>query len=597
MANTTVFTLMRSEVNSDTGDIRFSSMHDLTPMLTTSCEITTKDASELIEFGPEPEIIPYGIGSCEAIITGTFYNPKAKSPNVKNASSIFPASGLAPEITSFYNTIKLFDKVNDQNVQYALKLSPKSGGGTRELEQGIWKIKKMSYDRKSENLGQYQFNMTLSYFWEDKLEQMVNKDYTGQNLRQTCEFEMWAYDSGWQGPADITNVTIQKSLHSKNTARFDSTTPIKKDTLVKIHIRRASRKEDKDVFYGVVIDSNINQDKLYTTNCKEIMDLMYRNVCTDPQGGFLAFLNPRVVIPTPLNGEDYTIARMVKEMIQTYYVRRPEFKIWKPGNGIDKTNSLGSKIYLPGREPNPVTKKGGVKLSTQVLSSMSIGTGLTNFLYHQCGFYTWVNYETGFFEYGFIRDKVLIDITREIIIKTTLVDDNQDDMIADGVIVFEPNAEYLGYDGEIGPDKNILVYQLNDNKNDISLSAMAHRILEYNKIEHKESYDVEFPAGVVRFREGDVFKGIGDQTLSWDQKMEWRDGNDANPLEDPADSAWQVKEVTITNNSTIVRVGTSYYSVLDIYKSSLQRCTNGVPAAVEDCVIKCEDRIVGGKTS
>lgn len=594
MATTTIFSLMRSEINSETGDVRFSVMFDLTPMFTTSCEITTKDASELIEFGKEPEIIPYGIGGCEASITGTFYNPNARYPNSKNASSIFPASSLAPEITSFDEMLKVFDRVDEQDIQYAVKLSPRNGGGTRELENGIWKIKKVSYERNAKEMGQYRFSILLSYFWEDKEEQMISKDSTGKNSRQTCEFEIYNYKGGiWVGPIYINNVTIQKSLHSKNTARFDATTPLTKDTLVKINLRRAINNGDKNIFYGIIIDSNASGDGLYTTNCVEIMDLMYRNVCTDPNGGPLAFLNPRIKIPTPLNGEDYTIQRMVKEMLNTYYKPKPGFEIWKPGEGIDKTGSLGSSIYLPGRHPDPITNKGGIKLSGQELSAMSIGTGLTNFLYHQCGFYTWINYNTGFFEYGFIRDIKSLDITKEIIVKTVLVSDNQDDMIADGVVVFESNAEYLGYDGDIGPDKNVLVYKLNDNKNDVSLSAIAHRILEYNKIEHKESYDVEFRAGTVRFNEGDIFDGLGDQTLPGDQKMEWRDGSDADPLEKPSDSSWQIKEMTITNEKTIIRVGTSYYSVLDIYKNSLNRERNGVAIPIEDVTIQCKNCQIG----
>lgn len=590
----TIFNLMRSEVNADTGDIDFKSIGDLTPMYMASCEITTKDASDLIEFGTEPEIIPYGIGSCEASISGTFYDPR-KNVQHHDASSIFPVNGLAGEIKAFYDTIKLFDRINEENVQYALKLSTVNDGGTRELDLGIWKIKKIAYDRKSKELGKYRFNMTLSYFWKDKLEQMINENNTGNEVRQSCEFEAYITDSEGTTLTDIKHVTIQKSLHQKNTARFDTVKLLDTDSLVLINIRKASRIEDKNVFLGIVISSDANRDGLYTNECREIMELLYKNVCSDPNGGIFSFIYPRVVIPTVHNGNDKKISEIVKAMLTIYYKSQEKFVSIDFGEGVDRTNKWGESVYLPGRSPEDLEDDEGVKLSTQVISGASIGKGLSDFLYQQCGLYTWVNYETKKYEYGFLRDGIDVNTSKEEIIQSKLISHNKEDVAIDGVMVFSPDATYVGYDGEIGPDKNIVVYQLHDSKNDLSLEAIAHRIFEYSTIADNSTYDVTFPAGVVRFKEGDYFKGLGDQSLPGTEKMEYRDGADADVLKDPGDSVWQIKEMTITEQETKIRVGTSYYSVLDIYKQALERNRNGVQVPTKRESIKCKEIVMHGK--
>jgi hypothetical protein len=599
MTNYTILKLLRSESNKKADEMRFTPMHDLSPMLTTKCEISTEDASELIEFGVEPEIIPMGIGKCEASITGTF--AKISHGDLVPASHVIPMTDLAPEIRNFYDSIRLFDNINNEDVQYAVQLSQNNNGGTTELGNGIWKIKKFTWDRKAQELGVYRFNMTLSYHWVNKLEQEITKGNTGSTKDQYCNFVIAVYDptkpdDGWTENVIVQRMKIHKSLQVKSTAEFDMYVRVQNDLVIKIY-----KIGCKDViFYGLTYKCEISSDGMFRVSCKEIMDLLFRNVVADPEGGFLSFLNPRVVIPAVYNGDDKRICDLLKDMLSIYYKPKNGFEFWKPGTGVDRTkcdknpDGLGASVYLPGRDPVSLNSETGVKITTQVMSGMSIGTGITKFLYHQCGFYTWVNYETGFFEYGFLRDPITINISKEVIIKTTLMDSNQEDTSIDGVIVFEPNAEYAGYDGEIGPDKHIAIYQLNNSQNDLSLEAIAHRILTYNKIANKNSYKVVFPAGTIRFKEGDYFKGLGDQTLPRSESMEWREGNEANPLEDPSDSAWQIKEVTITNTETTVYVGTSYYSILDLYKTSLSRQRGGVPIPTKRNTVKCKEFVISG---
>jgi hypothetical protein len=48
---------------------------------------------------------------------------------------------------------------------------------------------------------------------------------------------------------------------------------------------------------------------------------------------------------------------------------------------------------------------------------------------------------------------------------------------------------------------------------------------------------------------------------------------------------WQIKEMTITEQKTEVIVGSSFFSVFDIYQDALKRC-DGVPATTENKEIK-----------
>lgn len=600
MANMTYFNLMVSEKNQQDGSIKYVNLYPLSPMAISSCEISTESHEEKIEYGPKADIMPLGVRACGATITGTF---------AYGGSDVIPATRTVKEVKDFENTIKIFTEIENaahEKTQqtYALKLivqSPASRTGTRELAGGIWKIKSFSWDRKAKELGKYRFNMELGYFWEYPAEQKIFDAQTASKKEQTCSFCVNVYKTTNAEQTDIVdgdifNTKINKSLHVKNTAIFDYTKPLLKDSLVIINKRNAVREDDKDVFFGIVTECESNsKDGAYTVRCKEIGDLLYRGVCSPI--GSLGFLFPRVVINTPdSNKLDYTISRMVREILETYYTSKTGFEMFVPGSGYDATHYYGSHEYLPGRgDPHDATT--WVKICTQVLSSVSVGTAITNFLYHQCGMYVWFNYKKkGALEYGFLRDGITLDITKEVIETTTLTNSGSDDVTADGVIVWSPDAEYTGCAGDIGPDKHMLVYTYTDSKPDLALEAIAYKILEYNKLDCNRIYTVRFPAGTVRFKEGDYFKGLGDSIMTGTQKMDYKSGTDANPLEEPGDSVWHIKEVVITEEFTEVQVGTSYYSILDVYKTILQRNRDGVTAPVEQKLIRCNPVEVGGNT-
>ena len=227
------------------------------------------------------------------------------------------------------------------------------------------------------------------------------------------------------------------------------------------------------------------------------------------------------------------------------------------------------------------------------MSGISLGTALTNFLYRECGFEIWFNYETGKLEYGFIRDPIDILVESEIIMRSSLIDDNQEDVKPDYVVVWDPSCKYCSIAGEYGIDKHGLQYVLEDARDVAASQALAKKILDLCTVVNRSTYTVDFPAGVTRFKEGDYFRGLGDQTLPLNEKMTYRAGDDTDPLKDPTDTVWHIKEVTLTENKTTIVVGMSMYSVLDIYKSSLNRRRDGIPAPTKEQIYVTSPVIVG----
>ena len=139
-----------------------------------------------------------------------------------------------------------------------------------------------------------------------------------------------------------------------------------------------------------------------------------------------------------------------------------------------------------------------------------------------------------------------------------------------GRYVTYPNDPVLG---------TTIQYKFDSDMNNIMLNSMAakiHKDLQVNR----NTYKVKFPAGTVKFKDGDVFTGLGDSTIS--PAMPYKDNVDYDPLTDPSDAVWQINEMTITNEYTEVLVGPSYFSVFDLYKTKLNKVTIGATIPTDD---------------
>jgi hypothetical protein len=105
----------------------------------------------------------------------------------------------------------------------------------------------------------------------------------------------------------------------------------------------------------------------------------------------------------------------------------------------------------------------------------------------------------------------------------------------------------------------------------------------------RDTFKVTFPPGTVRFQDGDVFNCLGDYTS--DPKLPLREGYDEDPTENPGDSAWQIKSMEITDKYTTCIVGSSYYSVFDVFKNQLHR-VGKAPVLTEEKNIETNPRVV-----
>ena len=223
-----------------------------------------------------------------------------------------------------------------------------------------------------------------------------------------------------------------------------------------------------------------------------------------------------------------------------------------PGYGVDK-GGVGSSTTLPGTT---------TRLPSQILSSMTVGKALDNLLNQQCGLYTWFDNLTGYLEYGFFRNSVTIDPSTEYIVYTKQETTNTEDYNADCVILMDSSGQTPVRYPSGTSEGQFVMYRFNSDLNDEQLSTIARRLF-YDLNQNRDTFRVRFPPGVTKFRDGDVFTGLGDATSY--PKMPYKGGTDLDPAEDPSNSVWMIKEMIITEEYTECIVGTSYFSIFDIY--------------------------------
>jgi hypothetical protein len=262
-------------------------------------------------------------------------------------------------------------------------------------------------------------------------------------------------------------------------------------------------------------------------------------------------------------------------------VQHPDYTTYNPGNGVCRAGNLIDSQYIPGRAPGDTAGDKGTYLPSNIISGKPIGKALDDFLENTCGFKTWFDRINGKLEYGFIRDKITIDPSKESIMSTEKMDDENALPYKPNIVVvwssdghtkeYWPKAAFA--DGKI----TIMNFKLSSNNFAGSLEAFAERI--YNDAQvNTDIFKVRFPPGTTRFKEGDWFSGLGDQTIT--HPMEYKTGEDLNPLVEPGDTVWRITDVVITEAGTDIVVGPSYYSIFDLYKTSLSP-VDSVPTTTE----------------
>jgi len=544
-----------TEVKTKSGVSNWAASYVFQPCLLEDINITTLAAYEKIEESSEPQIVPMGIKSCVCRISGKF-----KTHMILDCVN---HTTVSSEVTDedLLNTTET--DANGNVVRIALKVNE----GLSEFPElaGIWAINAFTWDRDAKTLGSYRFTMELSYVYVDPTESRIYLDDTASASNDNVKF---IATTGSDAYFEIFDTKIHETLNDINSAIFSTVSNrLFKDDIVKIYKRGDT---STIAFHGYVKNVINNRNGTYTYECKEIGYCMYEMPVIRAKGGIF---KSRIIIHNPTEGHGKLKIKDFIKAIMGFYTDHPRIT-YEPGTPVCRAGSLYDSEVIPGKD---------IDLPSMIISGKTIGKALDDFVENTCGFNLWFNRINGTPEYGFIRDAISVDPTKEFILSTEKVeDDNALAYAPDVVVVWNADATAKG----IYPKNSnynvgkitVMNFRLSSNIYHGSLDAFAERIYRDAHVT-TDIFRVKFPPGTVRFKEGDYFSGLGDQTVKY--KMTYKSGSDANPLEDPTDSVWKITDVVITESGTDVIVGPSYFSIFDIYKTSLST-SDGVPTVSEN---------------
>lgn len=506
--------------------------------------VQTQALTNVVAYGETPHIIPFGVKGKDgrvANITGTY----------KNASMIFPSGPQGFEVISIQDKL-----VNGMAIRV-------SGEGLPELGDALWTINNITWDRQATEGGMWRFRLQLGYVWDvTKNELKLYENGVGTNVRDNVKF--FVIKKGNSGRVYINNPKIETTLHDLNRARF--TLPYKtyeKEDILKIY---CDTDPSNAVFYGIVTNVSNSSNSAIQYECTEIGTLLYRKPCAKLGAGIF---KPRIRIPNPYKGVQLTLQQIIGTILKFY--QDSPIKGYNPGSGNDKTGKWGASPWLPGREDDAY-------LPPQILSGFTVGKALDNVLNEQCGLHTWFDNNTGHLEYGFYRNIVTIDPATDYIIYSEQIQSLAEEYQADGVILMDNSANNPTRYPPGSNTGTYIQYQFSSDLTNEQLLSIARRIYNDIRLANRDTFKVKFPAGTVKFRDGDVFDGLGDSTVT--PILPYRGGVDQDPTEDPSDSCWQIREMVITDTYTECTVGSTYFSIFDIYRTALKRY-DGCPAPTE----------------
>lgn len=555
MVNELKFRFLKEVKDQTTGKSTWQSVATSPAINAEEVSVTTQAEKLVIAEGKDPIIIPYGVkgeGGRVAQFVGTFKGRSMEGPLMD----------------------EYFDVLQDDVQLLGYAISVTGTGGTSilpELGTRKWRIEQFSWDRQARLMGQWKFNITLGYIWENPAELKLYSSGIGTNQPTNVKFRVTkgigtsSYSSG----TPVFGVKIESEEEDLNRAKFKTITQeFDKDDIIRIY---CETDKSKSCFFGVVVEPVKNSDGTVLYNCVEIGTLLQRIQCAKVTAGLF---KPRIKIPNPRKGEFLKLNQLIGIILKIYADNK--IREYDPGLGADKSSGWGEKDVIPGTEQ---------KLPGQLLSGMNILSALDNLVIKQCGMRTWFDRNTGKLEYGFVRNSITIDPTKEYIKNTVKESSQSNDFNADFVIVYDANNQRAqSVDGDL-TGKTSVAYKIDSVVQDMQLKAMAQRIQKEIQL-NNDMFSVTFPAGVVRFQEGDMFAGLGDDTVN--PKMSWRGGIENTPLSDPTDTVWKIKKVTITDSYTECLVGSSFYSVFDIYRNSLKRIAEA-PVSTESKDVETDE--------
>lgn len=552
----------------------------------TTAEVNVEDVSVMTSAermvqkeGSEPKIIPFGVKGDKgrvATLTCTFKNRSMDSGTAMSSD---------PYLDVIQQNIEGELGYAIQAITYGTGVNP-----LPELGSAKWRIEQFAWDRQARQMGQWRFSMQLGYLWETPNELQLFDKTTNWSSPENIKFSavVGITKTSYDKTKLISNPKINTTVQQLNTATFTTLDKVYDKNDI-IHIYCQTDKSNA-IFFGIIKDIRKNSNLTFTYECIEIGTLLDRVMCSKIGGGLF---KPRTRIPNPYKGEDLKLRAMIATIMKFY--EDSALLGYHPGYGVDMTTNnsgewypVGTKTTIPGKD---------VRLPSLVLSGNTVYKAINRLVEDICGMYTWFNNNTGALEYGYLRNLVTIDPAKDYITMSEESSSYTEDFAPNNVQVCDNNAQqYQIYPNPPVPGSTIQ-YKYNSDLNDGMLTEMAKRIHADLNVANNKSYKVRFPAGTVKFRDGDVFTGLGDATIS--PVMQYREGDDDDPLGTPKDAVWQIKEMTITNEYTEVLVGPSYFSVFDLYKTALAKVsetpapteskdieTNEIVAYTQDAVIE-----------
>lgn len=551
-------------------------------MLIEEVSVSTAGKFQIIPYGKDPEIIPYGVNDEKgrvALLSGVFLVGPVGNQN---------------SLTKPTNIDGAIDVLQDSAVPLGLGLTLKDATSYAELPElgapnvGRWQINSFQWDRAAIKRGQWKFQMELGYIWNPALNELkLYENNIGTNTTDNVKFSVCKVASGspsYSAGTPIYNTTISTTIIDLNRAEFSMTgETLAKGDIIKVF---CETQKNNAVFFGVVTEMKRSSQNLVEYICVEVGTLLQRVPCAKIGPGLF---KPKIKIKNPESpGNYYTLQTMVATIMRIYQDNTISSGTFTPGLGTDKSGKWGALTIIPGTGTN---NENGEKIPPQLLSGMNVFKALSTLLEDQCGLHFWFHNDTGALEYGFVRNKngKTIAPATEYIVNSSRIESNSDEYTAGYVVVFNSEGYYARFPTTIPTDNPSYVsYIVSSSLNDMQLRNMARRIYNDGKFD-RDVFKVTFPAGTVKFLDGDVFTGLGDATVN--PPMLYRGPFDKDVLTDPGDSVWQIKEMTITEKSTVCIVGASFYSVFDIYRNKLKKCSEA-PVMTESKDVTTNSRVI-----
>jgi hypothetical protein len=324
----------------------------------------------------------------------------------------------------------------------------------------------------------------------------------------------------WKANAAIaTNVAVTLDSEKLNTATFTTVIPIPTDTSVILTCNGT------EVFEGMATSMTQMSDARYDIEITEYAKKLYNEYCFSPavKGLFM----PNIIIHNYDSNTDtkLTIGEYIHAICDDFNHSTITL------TPVDE-DGINSMTEIPGM---------GLPLPDVTISHQSIGTTLRKFIVDTLGLSLWYEYisATSFeVHYGTARDTIHLNLATEFIVNNNSSEEAIKIPII-GVYIKNEDDTKHGYAGDYvtGP---CIMREIEGSFSENELNAMASVMLAEYALP-RLTYDVEFLPGTIRFKECDIFDGIGDQTLDDPFKMTYK--TDADP--------WRIKSVKITDKNTI----------------------------------------------